>query len=244
MPPKIDLSNPTFALEGKVAEVCQPFLKQFGFNYFQYARLFHDGSIACLLSDASLTKHLMELDLTSYSSVKDQQSYWFLWDEELPEFPVKIAKEAHNLHHGLTLLRRHKTHYDMIAVAMPNVSINASSFYFNHLKTIEHFIFEFETQNQDLLKVTFGHKMELPQKNWDPNLQQLLLLKNRIPIPQLGTYITLQESSCLRLSTKGLSHKEIARVLNISPRSVETYLSRLKHRTECNDLHYLLSLCQ
>jgi hypothetical protein len=242
----INNSHPTFTLETKVSEICKPFFDQYNFNYFQYARLFSDGSIACLLSDASLFKHLMDLDLTSFSSVKPQQSYWFLWDEELPEFPVKLAKEAHNLHHGLTLLRRKKTHYDMIAVAMPIYLGNSASFYLNHLKIIESFICDFETKHQELLDLVFNNCIELPKKNWDPNLKKIILPSNSIFIPKINNHITMQELSCLRLLAKGLSYKEIGQTLSISPRSVETYLHRLKDRTQYKtklDLHYLLLIC-
>ena len=45
------------------------------------------------------------------------------------------------------------------------------------------------------------------------------------------TYITTQELSCLRLLLQDASLKEMARELEISSRTVETYLSRIKQRT-------------
>ena len=65
--------------------------------------------------------------------------------------PVQLAREKCQMHNGLTLVRRHKKHYNMIAVALAKEHPNPASFYLNKLKVIEQFIFNFELQNNDLI---------------------------------------------------------------------------------------------
>jgi DNA-binding CsgD family transcriptional regulator len=168
-----------------------------------------------------------------------------LWDEELPWLPVKMAKDCHNLHHGLTLLRRSKDYYDMIAVAMPDHRLNAASYYLNKLKSIEQFIQSFEQNNKDLLGAVMPDRIALPEQSWDRNLHKIILQKNRFVVPG-GSYVTSQELACLRLLLSGLTHKEIAATLTLSARSVETYIGRAKLRTgrhATSALRDMLSAC-
>lgn len=235
MPLDIPVSHPTFLLENKVKEFCAPFFAEHKFNHFQYARLYADGSMGCLFSNAGPFRQFIDLDYPSLSSFKEdehqgKQTYWFLWDEELPWLPVKMVRDCHNIHHGLTLLRRSKNYYDMIAVAMPEERLNAGSYYLSRLKAIEQFVQSFEQNNKDLLDAVMPNPLVLPEHTWDRNLHKILSQNSRFAVAG-NTYVTGQELACLRLLLSGLTYKEIAAMLTLSSRSVETYIARAKQRT-------------
>lgn len=250
----ISFEHPIFSLEEKMREICQPFLEAQGLNYFQYARLYSDGSVSLLVNKTSLLKHFIELDYSSFSSYKEQHhqqlSYWFLWDEELPWLPVQIGREDHQLHHGITLLRRSLNYYDMIAFAMPEERSNASSYYLCKLKIFEQFINFFEKKYGELLKIALSNPIQVPEMNRDINYEALCL-KNLKRIPVIGasgpTYATSQELSCLQLWVQGAHGKEIANKLDLSSKTVETYLARIKARSGFNnrlDLLEMMTHCQ
>lgn len=119
MPVRVDTDHPIFLLKNKVQAASQEFLDAFGFSYFQYLRCFDDGSISCLTNDTSLFEYFQHVDNEPvvYSSYEDGQeqnhSYWFFWDEALPSMPVQLAREKCHMHHGLTLVRRHKKYCEM-----------------------------------------------------------------------------------------------------------------------------------
>ena len=76
----------------------------------------------------------------------------------------------------------------------------------------------------------------------------MCLADGRIPImTSTGeTYLTAQELTCLRNLLQGDTCKQIANRLDISARTVETYLQRIKQRTGCvtrDDLKRLIALC-
>jgi len=236
---KIDLNHPIFLLKNNIHEISKEFFEAFGFSYFQYLRCFDDGSISCLTNDTRLFEYMQQIDnrpvvYSSYEQAHEQDhTYWFLWDEALPEEPVQLAREMCHLHNGLTLVRRHKKYYDMIAVALAEAHPNPSSFYLNKLKIIEHFIFHFELQNPELIQLLNKHPIALPQQHRDSNYQNMCLPQGRILVMGKAdqTYITSQELSCLRLMLQGATHKQTAQCLNLSWRTVETYVQRVKHRT-------------
>ncbi len=215
------------------------FLKTFGFNYFQYLRCFADGSIGLLTNNTCLIKYFQQLDHSPlvFSSFENEHenahSYWFLWDEDLPEAPVQIAREKFNIRNGLTLVRRSKNYYDMIAVALPSEQANPGRFYLNKLKAIEQFANEFDANNQDLIKLMNKNPIALPEACRDANYESICLTKGRLKVAgKYGmTYITTQELACLRLFIQDASHKKIAQALEISSRTAETYLLRVKQRT-------------
>lgn len=235
----ISLEHPTLALTAKIQEVSGNFLKTFGFNYFQYLRCYADGSIGLLTNNTGLLEYFQHVGNSPvvFSSFANEHenahSYWFLWDEELPESPVQIAREKFNFRNGLTLVRRAKDYYDMIAVALPKEQANPGGFYFNKLKAIEQYVDEFDVDNKDLITLMNKHPIALPEAYRDVNYKNICLMKGRMIVSgrYAETYITTQELACLRLFVKGVSHKKIAQILNISYRSVETYLQRVRQRT-------------
>ena len=157
MPLHLSRDNPTWTLKNKIQEVSQSFLNAHGFSYFQYLRCYVDGSIGLLTNDTRLIEFFpqMENEPVVFSSFEEEHershAYWFLWDEELPEAPVSLAREQFHIHNGLTLVRRSKEYYDMIAVALPKEQENAGSFYLNKMKAIENFIHEFDRDNKDFI---------------------------------------------------------------------------------------------
>ncbi len=251
---QISLDHPTLMLKTKVQEVSGNFLETFGFNYFQYLRCFADGSIGLLTNNTGLMEYFQHLDnspvvFSSFESEHENaHSYWFLWDEELPELPVQLAREKFNIRNGLTLVRRSKNYYDMIAVALPSEQANPGSFYLNKLKAIEQFVNEFDTTNQDLIELMSKNPIALPEAYRDANYAKICLTKGKITVTgRCGmTYVTAQELACLRLFVQGASYKKIAQALKISSRTAETYMIRVRQRTGLSsraELERMMSLC-
>lgn len=236
---QLSLDHPTFLLKTKVQEVSKNFLDSFGFSYFQYLRCFADGSASLLTNNTGLMEYFKYVDnspviFSSFNNEhKNAHSYWFLWDEELPEGPVQLAREKLNIRNGLTLVRRSKNYYDMIAVGLSVEQANPGSFYFNKLKAIEQFVSDFDKDNKDLIEVMNKNPIALPEAYRDVNYQKICLPNGKFNFSgKFGqTYITTQELACLRLLFQSASHKEIAQVLEISHRTVETYLQRIRQRT-------------
>ncbi len=239
----ISQKHPVFELKSKIQEISQHFLNSFGFHYFQYLRCFADGSVSLLTNNTSAFEYFQEVGdrPAVYSSFEDAPSYWFLWDEKLPETPVKIVREKFKIHNGLTYVRRTKNYYDMIAVALPKEQENPGTFYLNKLKAIEEFIHEFDRDNKDLIQLVTKNPIALPEKFRDQNYQTMCLNNGKIVIHgKYGeSYITPQELASARLLSQGYSYKEAARTLDLSSRTVETYVQRIKHRTGFDTLREL-----
>lgn len=235
----IPLDHPILTVRTKVQEVSKNFLANFGFSYFQYLRCFADGSFGLLTNNTGLMEYFQHVNHSPviFSSFKNEHekahSYWFLWDEELSASPVQLAREKFNIRNGLTLVRRAKNYYDMIAVGLPYEPDNPGSFYLNKLKAIDQFINNFDIDNKDLIELMNKNSILLPEAYRDVNYKDICLSKGKLIVPgKYGeTYITAQELAVLRLLFQGAANKKIAQMLKISPRTVETYMLRVKQRT-------------
>lgn len=248
---QLENDHPLLQLTPKIKEASSTFLSAHGFNYFQYLRCYKDGRISFLLTDPSLFLRFTHIDApVIFSSFKEdhfkQQSYWFLWDEELSHGPIKLAREYYNWHHGLTLVKRSYDYYDMIAIAMPQERLNASSYYMNKIQSIEKFMTGFCNHAPELFECMNNNSILLPEVNRDVNYKDMCL-KTTNHLPFGTTHITIQELKCLTLKLQGYSYKEIANIYQLSPRTVETYLNRIKARSGINNkiqLQEFINFCQ
>lgn len=247
---KLSRDNPTLQLKAAIGKICGPFLNQHGLSYFQYLRCFPDGLFSLLTNHTGCFEEFSQMKNTpliysSFTSEHEQNhAYWFLWDEELPDFPVNYVREKHGLHHGLTLVRRSKNYYDMIAVALPHAKRNIGSYYLSKQKAIETFINEFEMNNRELIDKTSKIPIILPEPCRDRNYHKICLSSGNITLLGAEGYfqLTTQELSCIKLLKQGLSYKEIGKQLSISWRTVETYLSRAKQKSRTTSRKALIRL--
>lgn len=251
---QLSTDHPTFTLKTKIQAITQGFFASFGFSYFQFLRCFSNGAIGLLTNHTGLLEYFQHVENTPvvFSSFENEHeeapSYWFLWDSALPEHPVSLAREKFRIHNGLTLVRRARDYYDMIAVALPFEHPNPGLFYINKIKVIEQFINDFEVTHVDLIRLMNRCPIQLPEAYRDVNYRKICLDKGKIVVKtSFGeTHITAQELACLRLYQQGLSHKKIAQELAISPRTVETYMLRVRRRvglSSRSELERLFSFC-
>lgn len=235
-------------------DLCANFFALHGFNYFQYLRCYKDGSFSMLSNETDLLEYFSQIVSSPviFSSHTAEHeglySYWFLWDEELPTYPVSLAREKYNLHHGLTLVRRSKNYYDMIAVALPEQKRNITSFYLTKRKIIEQFINEFDKNHDNLIQLMNKYPFSLPYSYRDINYNKICLPNGRIEVVgrEGAFYLTSRELACVRLLLQGATDKQIAQILHVTPRTVETYLNRVKQRSGMlyrSDLEDLISIC-
>lgn len=80
------------------------------------------------------------------------------------------------------------------------------------------------------------------------NINDLFLgasgVRKRIPVIFLGRpgYVTSKEYQCISQLPLGLSYKQIANMLNLSHRTVEQYITRVKVRIGCRNRQDLIKL--
>lgn len=105
----------------------------------------------------------------------------------------------------------------------------------NHLKDYDNY--------SDLIRFNVGEPGLSPKKNIMSNFLDNTPINNiSIEIQNQVIAITRREAECLDLFSKGKTSKEIARSLNISPRTVEQYVTNLKNKSGINSKSNLIDI--
>ncbi|MES2214637.1 MAG: helix-turn-helix transcriptional regulator [Pseudomonadota bacterium] len=123
----------------------------------------------------------------------------------------------------------------------------ASQVYLNHLSILDHFILYFNEQAAHLIDTTDKRKLAYYNQNFNfqqPSQDKLLehkiqtfLAETRLKkilirgVHKEDIPLTPREVDCLHYLSLGHGAKSIARMLSLSPRTVECYLTKVKDKT-------------
>ncbi|MDP4193022.1 MAG: hypothetical protein Q8858_15760 [Bacteroidota bacterium] len=213
----IDHNHPVLSLSDKFSELGEDFMERHNLNYIWFSRVYSDGSLIVLVNYTGFLLDFLQNGFSVCTSFQEEheklQSYFYLCDEELSPPIMTLAREKHNLHHGITLLKRDKNYYDLISFAMPETRSNAASYYLSHLRDFKQFSEDLLKKGSDLLKIGEKEKILLPPHMQDNNCSKLCLPEKTLRHPVRGkfgpTYITSQELFYLQLLSQGKSYKDI-----------------------------------
>ncbi len=103
--------------------------------------------------------------------------------------------------------------------------------------------YSIHTYSQTRTTITPGYKVTWPKNNnlfqataTITNTQKIYVIHN-----QKAVKLTQREQECLALLVKGLSAKKSAKLLDISHRTVEAHLAKVKQKAHCRTQLELLS---
>ncbi len=237
--------RPTHDLSAALKTVADPFLTTLGCHYFQYLKVFRDGSFSFLTTQPKWDDFTYQLLSNTnmpavYSHIDghtlDKNKFTFLWDPNLPKEPVGLAREF-NITSGFTFVERHQDYYYMFGFGAPETNYRAIDNYFNSLNSMHDFLQQFKVEQRKLIADIDKSRFNVSKERQDCNLQQMLLRSDQAP-----NHLTTKELACIKGLAKGLSYKEIAKSLNISHRTVETYLNRVRQRFNLQRKNELIAL--
>jgi len=239
----LDVKSLPLHLSTALKTVASPFLEKLGCHYFQYLKVYRDGSFSYVTTVPSWDEYITDLLCKSnmpavYSHIDGQtlekNKFTFLWDPNLPETPIRLAREF-NIANGFTFVERYQDFYYMFAFASQTTHTRAIDTYFNSLNEMHEFLQKFQYHQRKLINEINQYRVNVPKSRQDCNLDKMLL--NQDP-----HHLSQQELACIKGLAKGHSYKEIAKQLNISHRTVETYLNRVRLRFNLRYKRELISL--
>jgi len=249
-------NHPSLSMSFQVREMLKSSFPNSPLTFFQYKKVHLDGNISMISNRPDWTKASFNLNNRKvYSCTKkeylDKNSYWFLWDHNLFDAPLAIARNEFNIANGICFLERQLDCYYLMAFATNKSLENALDYYLNRLESLKCFILLFRNNQTALLNQLDLNRIILSKESQDPNKDILFLNRKnkRIRIPVIFNkfkgYITPQEYECIKGLPSGKTSKDIAMDLKISYRTVEGYFSRVMARIGCRTKQDLITLlCQ
>lgn len=244
-----DLNNKSLILAEKVESICQPLFKRYGINGFSYSRIFKDGSRSELWNNADALYHIFLRkkyinNIYTPDNYTNNERYVYL-SNKIKNFPDEIRKkytkqlleqkELFNNDHCFLIINKNNIFCEYFIFYMPEDFRSAINFYLNHLVELEKFAKNFKEQSKLLIKMADEEKIVKPWRNGYRNID-LKSASNDSNLSDRSTYIKLtkREMQVAQLIIEGKTAKESASHLDISMRTVESYIENIKNKLACN----------
>jgi len=221
--------------------ICEPLFKNSCISSFRYFRVLDDNSYMNLSTNHEwLFERLTKIPNNGASfhkplceATEDDFSF-FLWEKNKKDDIVNLLIK-HDIFNGITAYKRNGTSVEAWAFGAKIEDTLAPNFYINNLDILKTFIHHFNENAQNIINISdtsklahFGDKVSIhPVKQQNSMMQPKL--KNKL-FKSKNLNLTHREFECLRFLSIGKTYKETAKVMNISPRTIESYVITLKRK--------------
>lgn len=220
-----------------------------------YVRVYSDGSIINLASDANWTEYYFKQLLKGGYQDKDINDQCFtypgisLWELNPTNQIWRDGKQYFGYGNGVTLCDDYPEFREIIGFYSTTDNQAMNHFYINHIDTLKNMKHYFLSQAVALIQQA-EHERRLHQH---PIYPQLLDLKNRSHAINLMSpvrvfhketgipiYLSPQRSQCFIHLMQGKSTKDIAIAMHLSPKTIEHYIEFLRKELGCRSSKELI----
>lgn len=220
-----------------VTEIIKP-LKQLGITYFSYMRSDLDGGRIYLYSNTeildSYLKNKYYLRGNKESTPRNYKDQILLWSTLPNQYEYDENVRARGIDHGMFIFEPNGDSLEAFAFATQKENAGIINIYLTKLDFLKKFTHYFREKAATLINSAEKSKITLPfhegklnfiEKNVNDDFK---LLSNR-------------QIECCTLLLSGKTSKEIAKLLGLSTRTVEHYLSNIKIKLQCSNKAELIA---
>lgn len=229
----------------KVQQICNPLFANDKFSFFDYARFSKQGEFYGFTTNGDSFRIFFDLEYESLKSCKrllfDEDRLYYFYSPPPDSFSNSddsyAAQEILRVtgsDHGFSIINKQGDFIDAYYFSSPLPRDVAINYYLSQLPMLHKFITYFHNEASHLIETSNENRIILSDKMrpklWDCSLKiesdKINLLNNIENI----NHLTKREMECAKYISQGYTIKEVARLLILSPRTVETHLERLKNK--------------
>ncbi len=239
-------------VSAQLASLCDPFLKAMGLTTFLYGRAFYDGRYIILSNNVEWVKSwLLEISTientslhTTLRSVPFEEPFYYMWCTT-PDSKLTQLHNSLGIWHGFDINFRLEDSVEGWSFSTSQDRYQINNLYLNNVKVFHRFILHLKENSPSLFEIKDSKQLAVFKNNSDISFQSSLSHKEEVnnflsSLPSNG-YSLMINNSIIKLSprevecifhfSQGKTAKEIARILSISPRTVEDYIKNVKLKT-------------
>jgi DNA-binding CsgD family transcriptional regulator len=218
-----------------VLDIAKPIYQMLKLNHFSYMKLFPGKKAAYLTTDPLVHEIFIRnkfFEECYIDHIDKFQSGFFLWDQINNKRWIATLKNDFNISNGLVISKKN---YNLVefcyfATTPNNTAIN--HFYLHHPEIFKNFFHYFKEKAISLINAVEKDPLVYPSEARDKTILTATTIDNKVQLATSNIANTLspREHDCLKHLAHGKSIKETANILNISPRTAETYLIQAKRK--------------
>jgi len=224
--------------------------ENFGIAYFGYIKCFPDGTHICLTTDNKWAEFFYKNFFSHGVFHKNFDSYVsgiMLWSFANDQTSFNAFREHSGVDHGITLIEKTPYACEFFTFGGEPNKPQIINFYLNNLDVLWRHAYFFKDKGEALIKKARGDRFILPKlvvaKPTDKIITDDLYIKKKlvdapihrylITVEGTETYLTESEAKCCYHLTQGKAIKEVAKVIGLSPKTVEHHLAHVKQKLNC-----------
>jgi LuxR family quorum-sensing system transcriptional regulator SolR len=251
-----------WSIQPRLNELCEP-LKLFGITNFAYVQITRDNRCFRIGNHSEYTKIFFETecynryDINRWdcSVTKENSTRSYIWNVD-PSGCNADARLSAGIWNGITIYRKINGLKEVWAFGGTLQDNNLPFFFLNNLDLLLKYMTYFKSESQDILDLSDKSKsIQITLNEQDPSFildggqfesfnKKIQIRRYLLEANEGKFWLTAKELKCLVYKNQGLSAKEVARVLDISNRTVETHLDNIKIKSGMENVSQVLSLCK
>lgn len=233
----------------QVARICQPLFEHTPIKSFSYIKFYKDGSIYHLSTDKLWIQRYFEFSLyENQDAVQegmelklDDGLYTNIWITPPSSILYKALYDL-GTWNCCTICNIEGDYIEGFGFGADRNHFEILNFYLRHQNLLKRFVFYFKERSHYLIKIqnkdnlilsnskpfVLTSQIDKDKENMNQFIQKTAL--KRYYIGETDLYLTKREKECLDYLLTGQSSKSIAINLDISTRTVESYINSLKSK--------------
>lgn len=250
-------THPCLQYADELRTICQP-LNQINITYFGYAFIDKQGQFSVLNNDPHFLEHYLNKNYYNadihLAELNQSNNYIVLDSLELTKESKSINDDAmkFGIKHIFSIVEvdQRGTHYYHFANNSQDFSIN--QFYINNIDLLKLFIKYFHECINSTAHLLQAYNVKFTIDDDSPGfsvndeattfdhlskrnnfIKAINSVNAGISSPSLK--LSPQQMKCIKLLTNGLSAKQVAHHLNLSKRTVENYLAKIRYQLGCTN---------
>ncbi len=238
-----------FAHVNDINVITSPFFDQTPINFFDYARIYYDGSWTYFTSKNELSTYLFDSGFVFLPKINIAKKFNYYLLSTFPEFAQLLAelKNNFNVSNILASVVKHQNYIDIYWFGANEDGHNATNFYLNNLDLIRSNMLSFDEKAADLIKLAEKDRIVIPsllKDDYNDAFRQIKLQGNfySLYLEGISIQFSKRQYECLTLIAQGCTAKMIANKLSLSVRTVECYLNIIKSKLSCHSRPELIKL--
>lgn len=252
----------------EIAAICQPLFHATKVNYFDYIRNYDDLSRIWLGTNPEWTIYLYNREYVKVTdfrvNLNPVLAGWYTWDglansvhctKERQLFYQKLsdAKNSFHIMNGISFIATHLGFREYYSFGTDQQNCQIINEYLFNKEIFEKFIYYFKQKAKNIIDEIDRKRIILPYRDIsDPTKimtyhpieedDLLPIKKYYLSGEYRNIFLSKKQYECLTYLSRGYRVKSIAKILNISCRTVETHIQSAKRKLSCTTTSELLSL--
>jgi len=223
----------------EVEEICHPFFKAFKLNYFDYARSYSTKEIYGLQSNRDWFCHFFSDNYLIGSTIFHKGVH--LWKDFPYQRLARNAAQSFNMYQGIAIFKQHENYVEFFDFCAQPDNYTATDFYFNNLDLLDNFVFYFKDKAEKLIKqmlknpiivsAASGHQQIL-DTDYSEFKKLFMARRVRMNIYKQEVIFSKREYEILKQIAQGKTIREIANILKISSRTIDTHIKNARNKVD------------